>query len=156
MALFSDISLYQTKIPENHYQENGTGRPQCIPNYAMISETIIDDTPDKGITCSKKGSTDTNGYWTNDTSGAIVVCNANTYNDDIRALCRTGNGSVTIYTPQPDGYTNPPTNFTCYIDGSSVATIRVLNYPDFDTYFNHDGKFLIPEIMSSVIIIIVL
>ena len=96
----------------------------------------MDDNAGKGINCTRRGSTSTNGYWRNDTNRVMVDCD--NYNDDVRALCEKGPGYVTLYTPEDqDGYANPPTNFTCCIEGL-CATIRVLNYPDF--YYLHSGQ----------------
>ena len=82
----------------------------------------------KGVICSKKNSTATDGTWTNETDGTVINCTVNT--GEVR--CKKGPGSVTLYTafgccgnkgPYPNGV------YTCCIEGSCIS-IRVYQVDD--------------------------
>lgn len=142
-----DISLTHNKPGSPHYQEGIRGRPQCIGNYSMISETTMDDSPSKGIVCRKNNSTASDGYWRNDTNGVIVDCDNN--NRSVNNVhCKKRSGYVTLYSPS-HWYLNPPTNFTCCIE-ELCATIRVLNYLDFNNFFKIQSKYELSTCLHSI------
>ena len=102
---------------------------QCLANYTILNENHIDDFAGKGVTCSKRDSTATDGTWTYETDGTVNNCDDNT--GEVR--CKRGPGSVTLYTafgcegcegpPYPNGI------YTCCIEGSCIS-IRVYQVDD--------------------------
>ena len=102
---------------------------QCLANYTIFNEDHIDDSVNKGVICSKRNSTATDGTWTNETDGTVINCTENT--GEVR--CKRGKGSVTLYTafgcngcpgrPYPNGI------YTCCIEGSCIS-IRVYQVDD--------------------------
>ena len=100
----------------------------------MISASIIDDSANKGITCSRKDSTAANGTWTLD--GTEVNC-SNTIGP-VRCT-RQQPGSVTLYTPGPydssgDDVAVPEGNYTCCIDGLCIS-IRLWQFATVSSMF---------------------
>ena len=59
---------------------------QCLANYTIFNEDHIDieDNNDidigKGVNCSKRDSTDTDGTWTYETDGTVTNCTNKTGN----------------------------------------------------------------------------
>ena len=136
--LIIDIAIHWSKLPPfNPFQEDSD---QCLANYTIFNEDHIDikdnsvDDIDigKGVNCSKRDSTDTDGTWTYETDGAVINCTDNT--GEVR--CERGPGSVTLYTafgcdgcggrPYPNG------NYTCCIEGSCIS-IRVYQVDDLSS-----------------------
>ena len=131
--IFVDIAIHWSRLPSNNpFQEDSD---QCLANYTIFNEDYIDidgnineDNIDirKGVNCSKRDSTATDGTWTYETGGSVVDCSANG-----KVRCEREPGSVTLYTafgccggrPYPDG------NYTCCIEGSCVS-IRVYQAGD--------------------------
>ena len=120
-----DIAIHWSQLPGNNpFQENSD---QCLANYTIFNEDHIDDIASKGVNCSKRDSTATDGTWTYETDGTVINCTDNTGN--IR--CEREPGSVTLYTaygccggaPWPNG------NYTCCIEGSCIS-IRVYQIDD--------------------------
>ena len=120
-----DIAIHWSQLPGgNHFQEDSD---QCLANYTIFNENHIDIESNneidirKGVNCSKRDSTATDGTWTYEANGTVVNCSING-----KARCERGPGSVTLYTafgccgdrPYPDG------NYTCCIEGSCIS-IRV-------------------------------
>ena len=108
-------------LPSNSpFQEDSD---QCLANYTIFNEDHIDDIASKGVNCSKRDSTATDGTWTY--NGSVVDCSTG------HVRCETSPGSITLYTlfggafdrPYPDG------NYTCCIEGSCIS-IRVYQSGD--------------------------
>ena len=112
------------------YQESNN---QCLANYTVISASIIDDSPSKGITCSRKDSTATTGTWS--LNGVAVDCSDTT--GPVRCT-RQQHGSVTLYTAGP--YNNggdtavPEGDYTCCIEGLCIS-IRLWQFATIKTMF---------------------
>ena len=130
---FLDIAIHWSLLPSNNpFQEDSD---QCLADYTIFSEDRIDidgtsgDEIDirKGVNCSKRDSTATDGTWTYETDGNVINCTNKT--GEVR--CEREPGSVTLYTaygccggaPYPDG------NYTCCIEGSCIS-IRVYQHDD--------------------------
>ena len=106
---------------------------QCLANYTIFNEDHIDDSASKGVNCTKRDSTATDGTWTY--NGTVINCTDNT--GEVR--CEKGPGSVTLYTafgcngcpgrPYPNGI------YTCCIEGSCIS-IRVYQYDDLLKLFS--------------------
>ena len=100
------------------YQESNN---QCLANYTVISASLIDDSPSKGITCSRKDSTATTGTWS--LNGVAVDCSDTT--GSVRCT-RQQPGSVTLYTAGPyvnsnDDAAVPEGDYTCCIEGLCIS-----------------------------------
>ena len=135
-----DIAIHWSYLPSNNiFQEDSD---QCLANYTIFNENHIDivgingDYIDirKGVNCSKRDSTATDGTWTYDTDGTVINCTNKTGN--IR--CERGPGSITLYTaygccggpPYPNGI------YTCCIEGSCIS-IRVYQQDDLLDLFSN-------------------
>ena len=123
---FLDIAIHWSQLPEiNPFQEDSE---QCLANYTIFNEDHIDDTANKGVNCSKRDSTATDGTWTY--NGTVINCTDST--GEVR--CERGSGSVTLYTafgccggkPYPNGV------YTCCIEGSCIS-IRMYQHDDLIT-----------------------
>ena len=121
---FLDIAIHWSQLPGgNPFQEDSD---QCLANYTIFNEDHIDDIASKGVNCSKRDSTATDGTWTYEAYGTVTNCSTNG-----KVRCERGPGSVTLYTafgccgdrPYPDG------NYTCCIEGSCIS-IRVYQAGD--------------------------
>ena len=125
-----DIAIHWSQLPQashkNPFQEDSD---QCLANYTIFNEDHIDDSASKGVNCSKRDSTATDGTWAYEAGGSVVNCDDNT--GEVR--CERGPGSVTLYTkygcsgcgeaPYPNGI------YTCCIERSCIS-IRVYQYDD--------------------------
>ena len=112
-----DISIYQSN-PSDVYQQSND---QCLANYTLISASIVDDSPSKGITCSRKNSTATTGTWS--LNGVELDCNDTT--GPVRCI-RQQPGSVTLYTAGPysnfgDDAAVPEGDYKCCIEGLCIS-----------------------------------
>ena len=130
--IFLDIAIHWSQLPGgNPFQEDSN---QCLANYTIFSENHIDDSASKGVICSKRNSTATNGTWTYEAGGTVINSTDNT--GEVR--CERGPGSVTLYTaygccggaPYQDG------NFTCCIEGSCIS-IRVYQQDELRSLFHN-------------------
>ena len=128
--IFLDIAIHWSQLPSNNpFQEDSD---QCLANYTIFSEDHIDDSASKGVNCSKRDSTATDGTWTYETDGTVINCTDNT--GEVR--CERGSGSVTLYTafgccggpPWPNGI------FTCCIEESCIS-VRVYQADDLRSLF---------------------
>ena len=119
---YIDIAIHWSQLPGgNLFQEDSD---QCLANYTIFNEDHIDDIASKGVNCSKRDSTATDGTWTYKTDGTVINCSDNT--GEVR--CERGPGSVILYTafgcsgcggpPYPNGI------YTCCIEGNCIS-IRV-------------------------------
>ena len=130
MYFLIDIAIHWSQLPNNSpFQEDSD---QCLADYTILNENHIDDYVSKGVTCSKRDSTATDGTWTYETNGTVINCNDIT--GEVR--CKREPGSVTLYTafgcdgcgeaPWPNGI------YTCCIVGSCIS-IRVYQADDLET-----------------------
>ena len=126
-----DISIYQSGYLTKQFQESNN---QCLADYTVVSASIIDESANKGITCSRKDST-AKGTWTLD--GVEVDC-SNTTTGPVRCT-RHQSGSVTLYTAGP--YNNggdtavPEGIYTCCIDGLCIS-IRLWRFATVASMFS--------------------
>ncbi len=125
VAIFSntDISIYQSGYPTQQFQESND---QCLASYTVVSASLIDDSANEGITCSRKDSTAI-ATWTLD--GTAVDCSDTT--GPVRCT-RQQSGSVTLYTVGPysssgDDTAVPEGVYTCCIDGL-CSSIRLWQF----------------------------
>ena len=126
-----DISIHQSGYPSALYQENGTD--QCLANYTLINENQIDDSPNKGITCSRKDST-ANGTWTfvNDGSTSVIECDIT----EGPARCvRPEPGSITLYTKFTSAQ-HQNGSYACCIEGLCIYTRIYAETPFIDLFPN--------------------
>ena len=130
--IFLDIAIHWSLLPGgNPFQEDSD---QCLANYTIFNEDHIDDIASKGVNCSKKDCTATDGTWTYETSGSVINCTDNT--GEVR--CERGPGSVTLYTKYGccGGVPYPNGNYTCCIEGSCIS-IRVYQHGDLQALLSN-------------------
>ena len=130
MISFSDIAIHWPQPPHNSpFQQDSD---QCLANYTIFNEYHIDDSASKGVNCSKRDSTATDGTWTYETNGTVINCTDNT--GEVR--CERGPGSVTLYTAYGCCGGRPYSNgiYTCCIEGSCIS-IRVYQQDDLQDLF---------------------
>ena len=99
----------------------------CYGNNTVFNESNVDDGPDSGITCFRRGSTSTAGTLMN-FDGDDVACDSGV------VRCVLGNGSLTVYT---QGNFGPSRNgmYTCCIDGLCIST-RIYTRPEYNNLFD--------------------
>ena len=129
--------MYQSGYPSNltRIQQFQESNNQCLANYTVVSANIIDDSANKGITCSRKDST-ASGTWT--LNGVEVDCSDTT--GPVRCT-RQQSGSVTLYTAGPydssgDDVAVPEGDYTCCIDGLCIS-IRLWQFATIQTMLSH-------------------
>ena len=129
--LITDIAIYWLNFHFNApFQESSN---QCLANYTIFNEDRIDhDTPDQGVTCSRKNSTATDGTWTY--NGNIINCTSGDTSRCVRAP-----GSITIYTTEFGDSPRPNGIYTCCIEGLCIS-IRI--------YYSDDLRVVFPDSKS--------
>ena len=110
----------------------------CYGNNTVFNENYVDDGPESGITCFRRGSTSTAGTLMN-FLGDDVACDAGV----IR--CVPGNGSLTVYTVA--GFSSVRNGmYTCCIDGVCINT-RIYTNSEYNNLFDsgelHEFKSII-------------
>ena len=104
----------------------------CYGNNTVFNEDTIDDGPESGVTCFRRGSTSTAGTLMNP-AGNIVNCG----NGPIH--CETGNGSLTVYTEGSFGNGDRNGMYTCCIDGRCIS-VRIFRREEYDDLFDPPGE----------------
>ena len=110
----------------------------CYGNNTVFNENYVDDGPESGITCFRRGSTSTAGTLTNFV-GDDVACDTGV------VRCEPGSGSLIVYT-QGSFYSIRNGMYTCCIDGLCIST-RIYTNSQYNMLFDsgelHESKSII-------------
>ena len=103
----------------------------CYGSNTVFNEDTIDDGPESGVTCFRRGSTSTAGTLM-DPAEDIVSC------DDNPIRCKTGSGSLTVYTG--GGFGNGDNGmYTCCIDERCIS-VRIFRRQEYEDLFDPPGE----------------
>ena len=99
----------------------------CYGNNTVFNESNVDDGPESGITCFRRGSTSTEYTLMN-----FLEENVRCDNGVVR--CKPGNGSLTVYTQGNFG-SQRNGMYTCCIDGLCIST-RIYTESEYNNLFD--------------------
>ena len=99
----------------------------CYGDNTVFNENDVDNGPESGITCFRRGSTSTEYTLTN-FNGDNVACDAGV------VQCVPGNGFLIVYT-QGNFNSGRSGMYTCCIDGKCIST-RIYVEDDYNDLFD--------------------